>query len=100
MGDGKTTAIKSTQAAKEAYKVVKLMYSRAREAMDRGAPVAWVVVGALAEEMLSTIDVVPIYTENYGAVCAAKRGAEPFLLAAESDGYSNVICGYVRTGLG
>jgi len=100
MSDVKTTAVKSTQAAKESYKVVKLMYSRAREAMAKGAPVAWVMVGALAEEMLSTIDVVPIYTENYGAVCAAKKGAEPLLMAAEAEGYANVICGYVRTGIG
>ncbi len=100
MSDVKTTAVKSTQAAKESYKVIKKMYAKAREAMDSGAPVAWVMVGALAEELLYAADVVPIYTENYGAVCAAKKGAEPLLLAAEADGYSNNICGYVRAGIG
>lgn len=100
MSDTKTTAVKSTETAKEAYKIVKKMYSRAREAMAQGAPVAWVMAASIAEEMLYTMDVVPIYTENYGAVCAAKKGAAPLLMAAEAEGYSNVICGYVRTGIG
>jgi len=100
MSETKTTATKSTQTAKEAYKIVKKMYARAREAMEQGAPVAWVMAASIAEEMLYAMDVVPIYTENYGAVCAAKKGAGPLLNAAEEEGYSNVICGYVRTGIG
>ena len=100
MSDNKTTAVKATETAKDAYKIVKKMYSRAREAMAQGAPVAWVMSASVAEEMLYAMDVVPIYTENYGAVCAAKKGAGPFLMAAEAEGYSNVICGYVRTGIG
>ncbi len=100
MSGMKTTATKSTQTAGEAYKFVKRMYARAREAAAQGAPVAWVMASSIAEEMLYAMDVVPIYTENYGAVCAAKKGAGPLIDAAEAEGYSNVICGYVRTGIG
>jgi benzoyl-CoA reductase/2-hydroxyglutaryl-CoA dehydratase subunit BcrC/BadD/HgdB len=96
----KTTAIKSTQTANEAYKVVKRMYARAREAVEQGAPVAWVMVSCCAEEILKTMGVVPVYTENYGAVCAAKKAAEPFLYSAEAHGFSGHLCGYARNGIG
>lgn len=96
----KTTAVKSTQAAKEAYKVVKAQYARAREAVERGAPVAWVMVSTACEEMLKALGVVPVYTENFGAVCAAKKAAEPFLSSAESHGFSRHLCSYARNGIG
>lgn len=97
----KTTAIKSTRTANEAYKFVKQMYARARQAQDEGAPIAWVMTGSLvAAEVLRTMGVASVYPENYGAVCAAKRSAEPLLVRAEADGFSNLICGYARAGLG
>ncbi len=100
MSEKKTTAMKSTETAKEGYRFVKRLYAKAREASSRGAPVAWVMGGLLAEEMLYAMDVVPIYPENYGGVCAAKKGADPFLKAADAEGYSTHLCGYVRTGIG
>ncbi len=97
----KTTAVKSTRTANEAYKFIKEMYSRARQARDEGAPIAWVMTGSLvAAEVLRTMGVASVYPENYGAVCAAKRCAEPLLVKAEAEGYSNLICGYARAGLG
>ncbi len=99
MGE-KTTAIKATEMAKEGYKFVKRQYAKAAEASAQGKPVAWVMGGQMGEDMLYAMDVVPIYTENYGGVCAAKKAADSFLAAAEADGYSNLICGYARTGIG
>lgn len=96
----KTTAIKSTQTANEAYKVVKAQYARAREAVEQGAPVAWVMVSTCCEEMLKAMGVVPVYTENFGAVCAAKQAAEPFLYSAEAHGFSRHLCSYARNGIG
>lgn len=97
----KTTAVKSTKTANEAYgKYVKKMYVRAREAVVNGSPVAWVMAGALADEILLSMDVVRVFTENYAGVCAAKKAAAPFLEAAESVGFTNDICGYARTGIG
>ena len=34
------------------------------------------------------------------ALCAAKRDMDRFLLKAEADGYSQVLCSYARIGLG
>ncbi|MFA4836187.1 MAG: hypothetical protein WC749_08990, partial [Dehalococcoidia bacterium] len=97
----KTTATKSTNTAKAAFsKYLKQMYTRAAESAKRGEPVAWVMAGAMADEILVAMDVVRVYPENFAGVCAAMKGAQPFLEAAESDGFSNVICGYARTGIG
>lgn len=96
----KTTAIKSTKTALKVRGIVKNMYREAREAKSEGRPVAYVMMNSYNDEILRAMGVTPIWTENYAGVCAAKRDAERFLVAAESDGYSNCICGYVRTGLG
>ncbi len=100
MNDKKTTATKSTETAKESYKFVKRQYAKAREASAKGAPVAWAMGGQLVEDMLYAMDVVPLYPENYGGVCAAKKLAGPLLTTAEAEGYSSRLCGYVRTGIG
>lgn len=96
----KTTAVKSTQAARKVRSIVKTMYSQAHEAKAQGRPVAYCMVGCMYNEILLAMDITPIWTENYAGLCAAKRDAERFLLKAESDGYSNVICGYARAGIG
>jgi benzoyl-CoA reductase/2-hydroxyglutaryl-CoA dehydratase subunit BcrC/BadD/HgdB len=96
----KTTARKSTQTARKVRGIVKDMYTAAHRAKESGDPVAYGMVGSQYNEILHAMGIVPIWTENYAGLCAAKRQAEDFLLRAEADGYSNVICGYVRTGLG
>ena len=96
----KTTARKSTQTARKVRGIVKDMYTRAHQAKENGDPVAYGMVGSQYDEILHAMGIVPIWTENYAGLCAAKRQAENYLLRAEADGYSNVICGYVRTGLG
>ena len=97
----RTTAVKSTRTANLAYsKYLKHMYVRAAESAARGDAVAWVMAGAMADEILVAMDVVRVYPENFAGVCAAKKGAQLFLESAEADGFSNVICGYARTGIG
>src|SRR3990172_6426946 len=96
----KTTARKTTETARKVRPLVKMMYSRAHEAKAQGKLVAYGMVGSQYDEILRAMDIYPIWTENYAGLCAAKRVAEPYLLKAEADGYSNVICGYVRAGLG
>lgn len=96
----KTTAIKSTKAAAQIRnKFVKKMYSRAHEAKAEGRPVAWVMYGVHGP-ILRAMGITPIFTENYAGLCAAKRYEGVLIEKAESEGYSNQICGYVRTGLG
>jgi len=95
----KTTAKKHTRTASNAYQVTKAMYARANEAKAQGGLVAWCMLG-VSTEILEAFDIEPVYTENYAAVCAAKQTAGPLIEAAEAEGYSNLVCGYVRTGIG
>ncbi len=95
----KTTAVKSTETAKKANEWAKMMYLKAIESRKAGNPVAWCMVG-LQTEIIEAFDIDAVYTENYAALTAAKQQADPLLEAAEADGFSNLICGYVRTGIG
>jgi len=95
----KTTAVKATQIARKANEWTKMMYQKAVESREAGRPVAWCMVG-IQQEIIEAFGIDAVYTENYAAVAAAKQQADVLLEAAESDGYSNLICGYVRTGLG
>lgn len=96
----KTTARKSTQTARKVRGLVKDMYQRAHQAKANGDPVTYGMVGSQYPELFHAMGIVTIWTENYAGVCAAKRVAGNYLQRAEADGYSNVICGYVRSGLG
>ena len=98
----KTTATKRIETAKLGYGITKRMYARAREAAETGEPVAWVMGSTLGmtEIIIQAMDIVPIYPENYGAACAAKRAALPLLEACESEGFSAFVCGYARCTLG
>jgi len=92
--------IRSTQTSNEASELVKKMYLRGVQSALEGKPIAWVMVGCLAEALLQAMDVTPIYTENYATVCASRGEAEPFMDLAAGEGFSNLICGYTMTGLG
>ncbi len=98
----KTTSIKTTETGKLAYKFITGMYARALEAKETGAPIAWIMGSGsgVTEVLLHGMDVVPIYPENYGAACAAKRANIPLLDSCEAEGFSRFICGYARTCLG
>lgn len=96
----KTTAAKSTETVKRVRGIVKAINSRAHEAKANGAPVAYCMYSCQYEDILVAMDIVPVWTENYAGLCAAKQDANRFVLKAESQGYSNVVCGYVRVGLG
>ena len=96
----KTTAVKTTESANQAYKVLKGFYKKAAEATAQGEPVAWCMTSICCEEILEAMGVQQIYTENFAGVCAAKKTAGYFMETAEADGYSPDICSYVRTGVG
>ena len=96
----KTTAVKATESAKKVRAMVKGMSLRAAEARSQGKLLAYCMAESQYDEIIRAIDIVPVWTENYAGVCAAKRDTERFLMKAESDGYSNVVCSYVRIGLG
>ena len=96
----KTTAVKGTDMARKVRGLVKNIYQSAHEAKAQGKKVAYMMVTSQYDEILRAMDIVPLPTENYAGLCAAKRDMDRFLLKAEEDGYSQVLCSYARIGLG
>ncbi|MEE9536527.1 MAG: 2-hydroxyacyl-CoA dehydratase family protein [Desulfobacterales bacterium] len=84
-----------------AYKKMKeLMTNYYIEAKTtREKPIAWVTSGAPVE-FLYAMDVLPIYPENYAAMCAAGHQSIELLEAAEAAGFSQDLCAYARTDFG
>lgn len=62
-------------------------------------PIAWITSGAPVE-FLFAMDVIPIYPENYAAMCAANHQSVELMEAAEAEGFSQDICAYARTDFG
>ncbi len=96
----KTTAVKGTETARKVRGLVKNIYRTAHEAKEQGKKVAYFMVSSQYDEIVRAMDIVPLPTENYAGLCAAKRDMDRFLLKAEEDGYSQVLCSYARIGLG
>lgn len=96
----KTSSVKGTETARQMRKLVKRIYSQAREYKMAGKPVAWAMGAALHQDILGAMDIAGCYPENYSALCATKRVEMPFLERAEADGYSRFLCGYSRLTLG
>lgn len=96
----KTTAVKGTETTRQIRKLVRNIYMSAHQAKAEGKKVAYMMVTSQYDEILRAMDIVPLPTENYAGLCAAKREMDRFLLKAEADGYSQVLCSYARIGLG
>lgn len=62
-------------------------------------PIAWITSGAPVE-FLFAMDIIPIYPENYAAMCAANHQSVELMEAAEAQGFSQDICAYARTDFG
>ncbi|MFH1243024.1 MAG: 2-hydroxyacyl-CoA dehydratase family protein [Pseudomonadota bacterium] len=62
-------------------------------------PIAWITSGAPVE-FLFAMDIIPIYPENYAAMCAANHQSVELMEAAEQAGFSQDICAYARTDFG
>ena len=84
-----------------AYKKMKELmtnyYIEAKTTQQK--PIAWVTSGAPVE-FLYAMDVLPIYPENYAAMCAASHQSVELMEAAEAAGFSQDICAYARTDFG
>ena len=96
----KTTATKTTEAAKKIRNIVKGMNLKAHEAREQGKPIAYAFVSSSHYEILRVMDITPVWTENYAGLCAAKMDADRFISKAEVDGYSRHLCSYATCGLG
>lgn len=96
----KTTAVKGTNTARKIRGLVRDLSTAAQEAKEQGKKVAYFMVSSQYDEIVRAMDIVPVPTENYAGLCAAKRDMDRFLQKAEADGYSQVLCSYARIGLG
>ncbi len=79
---------------------VDKMYQGGLEAEQEGKPVAWVMLEGWANPILSAMDIITVYPENYSSVCAATKTATPYLERADAEGFPSHLCGYARTCIG
>lgn len=87
------------KAIKPYKKLMKQYYLLARYAHWLGKKVAWVTSGAPVE-FLYAMGITPIYPENHGAICGASKTSTDLCQHAESIGYSQDLCSYMRCDIG
>jgi bcr-type benzoyl-CoA reductase subunit B len=88
------TELKATEKMKE---ILTNYYIEAKTTTQK--PIAWITSGAPVEFLISS-GVIPIYPENYAAMCAANHQSVALMEAAEAEGFSQDICAYARTDFG
>ena len=96
----KTTAIKATTTVKKIRGLVKGMSMLAHEARQQGQPVVYCFMGNMCDEIVRSMGIVPVWTENWAGLCAAVHKSEPFLQKAHAEGFSDKLCTYATCGLG
>jgi benzoyl-CoA reductase/2-hydroxyglutaryl-CoA dehydratase subunit BcrC/BadD/HgdB len=74
-------------------------YNEVREAARQGKPVGYVDVFAPAE-LLSAMDVIPIYPENHAVFLQARKMTADMVAAAEKRGYPRGLCSYALCDMG
>ncbi len=84
-------------AFKKMKELLTNYYIEAKTTQEK--PIAWITSGAPVE-FLYAMDVLPIYPENYAAMCAANHQSVALMEAAEAEGFSQDICAYARTDFG
>lgn len=96
----KTTARKTTEAAKKVRPLIKRIAQQVHEAKAAGVPTSYQFIGCGYDEISRAMGIVPVWTENFAGVCAAKMEAERFISKAETEGYSRTLCTYETVNLG
>jgi bcr-type benzoyl-CoA reductase subunit B len=84
-------------AFKKMKELLTNYYIEAKTTQEK--PIAWITSGAPVE-FLYAMDILPIYPENYAAMCAANHQSVELIEAAEAEGFSQDICAYARTDFG
>jgi len=85
------------EAISKMQEIMTNYYVEAKTTKEK--PIAWVTSGAPVE-FLQAMDIIPIYPENYAAMCASSHTGMELIDAAEAAGYSQDICSYARTDFG
>ena len=84
-------------AYKKMKELMTLYYMEAKTTQEK--PIAWLTSGAPVE-FIYAMDVLPVYPENYAAMCAAGHQSVELMEAAEAAGFSQDLCAYARTDFG
>ena len=96
-----TRSAKSMETARKAGYFGKKMLKKAHLAHQEGRPVGWSMVTWYEGELIAeAMGIELVFPENYGALCAALRRAEPYLERSGSDGFPATLCGYARNCFG
>jgi benzoyl-CoA reductase/2-hydroxyglutaryl-CoA dehydratase subunit BcrC/BadD/HgdB len=90
----------ATESSVKAGRMSRDLSARAQQAKAEGKPVAYTFIVCAYDEILHAMDVVPVWTENFAGVCAAKRDAQRFLEKAEAENFSRSLCTYALCDLG
>jgi benzoyl-CoA reductase/2-hydroxyglutaryl-CoA dehydratase subunit BcrC/BadD/HgdB len=88
------TDFKSISKMKE---IMTEYYVEAKTTTEK--PIAWLTSGAPVD-FIHTMDIIPVYPENYAAMCAASHQSVELMEIAEKEGFSQDICAYARTDFG
>ena len=90
----------ATEAAARVPRMSRELTLNAQRAKEEGKPVAYTFICCAYDEIIRAMDIVPLWTENYAGICAAKRDAQRFLERAEAENFSRSLCTYALCGLG
>ena len=90
----------ATKAAAKVSAFVKNDIKSTLNAKKEGKTLAYAFIMSSYDEIIRTMDIVPVWTENYAGICGVKRDVERFLERAESLGFSRSLCTYALCGLG
>jgi benzoyl-CoA reductase/2-hydroxyglutaryl-CoA dehydratase subunit BcrC/BadD/HgdB len=90
----------ATEAAARVPRMSRELTLSAQRAKEEGKPVAYTFIVCAYDEIIRAMDIVPMWTENYAGICAAKRDAQRFLERAEAENFSRSLCTYALCGLG
>ncbi|NYE56747.1 2-hydroxyacyl-CoA dehydratase subunit D [Carboxydothermus ferrireducens] len=94
---------KPLKASEKMNKILKNHYLKAKYLPTLGKffgyKTAWITSGAPVE-LLRAFGIEPVYPENYGAICGARKVSPSLCQVAENRGYSLDLCSYAKSNLG
>ena len=91
----------ATKAAASIGPMVKALIGNTLKTREEGKQkLAFTFIVCHHEEIFRTMNIVPIWTENFAGICGAKRDSTRFLERAESLGLSRSLCTYALCGIG
>ena len=90
----------ATEAAAKVASLSKAMIQEGQRAKAEGKKTAFTFIYCGYDEIVRSMDIVPVWTENFAGICGAKRDAQRFLERAEGENLSRSLCTYALCGIG